>query len=517
MDLTFYDLQHLQKMTRQQGSVKYIFDDFVRHVGILLSGWKDNSSESVWIRNAAIEKQIERELTELHKHLLDNIDQNIIDSWNRSNKKTDDLIAGFVKHLAINDNVKQGMFSHNEKAMQVFRNNKIAGKSISSRVWDVTDSAKDNIEYYLSSGLSTGRPSALISQDIRQLLNQPDRRFRRVRNEKGELVYSQPMKEYGPGRGKYRSSYKNALRLASTQTNMAYHLADHERWKDLDFVTGIKIDRSSSAKDECPICDALKGIYPKGFIFTGFHPFCVCQAVPIMLEGEEFSDYLISGRVPQEKIISNIPDSAIEFVKTNKNFAENNIAVKDNSDWFGGGSKVKPGLYEKIADTENSIRMNKAFETAVVFNSKGDILIDKRGAATSVSFTNEEFAMMKDGILTHNHPRGWAYPNRSLGRIGNSFSKEDLQTAVSYDLSEIRAVTPNFTFVMKRPESGWGITREKFSIVFNEEDRKLREEFGFRINNGTLTPTQANTTHFHVLSQRVGKRLGWIYTKAKTR
>ena len=46
---------------------------------------------------------------------------------------------------------------------------------------------------------------------------------------------------YHPGRGVYRSSYKNALRLTATENNMAYRTADHERWNDLDFVIGMEI------------------------------------------------------------------------------------------------------------------------------------------------------------------------------------------------------------------------------------------------------------------------------------
>ena len=101
----------------------------------------------------------------------------------------------------------------------------------------------DNLEYYLSSGLSSGRPAALIGQDIRQLLNEPNRRFRRVRDANGKLVPSQPMKDYHPGQGVYRSSYKNALRLAVTKTNKAFRTADYERWQNMDFVTGIEVER----------------------------------------------------------------------------------------------------------------------------------------------------------------------------------------------------------------------------------------------------------------------------------
>lgn len=46
--LTFYEQQHLQKLLQQQGSVKYIFDDFVRQAGPLLARWSDHNKASVW-------------------------------------------------------------------------------------------------------------------------------------------------------------------------------------------------------------------------------------------------------------------------------------------------------------------------------------------------------------------------------------------------------------------------------------------------------------------------------------
>ena len=32
---------------------------------------------------------------------------------------------------------------------------------------------------------------------------------------------------------------------------------------------------------------------PKDFKFTGWHPFCICIATPIMMEHEEFAEWLL--------------------------------------------------------------------------------------------------------------------------------------------------------------------------------------------------------------------------------
>ena len=303
-ELSFHERQFLQRLFRQQGSIKYSFDEFVRRVGSLLAKWSDHGGDRVWIGNATIEKQIERLLDDLHKQLVSNISNTVTDVWNLGNRKADELVTGYIKDMAISATLREKLFSRNADALNTLLKRKDEfGKTISSRVWDITDGAMDNLEYYLSSGLSSGRPSALISQDIRQLLNEPNRRFRRVRDANGKLVLSQPMKDYHPGQGVYRSSYKNALCLAATETNKAFRTADYERWQKIDFVTGIEVERSPTNHGPCPVCDAKAGQYSKDFKFTGWHPFCICIATPVMMDHEEFAEWLLGdGKVERDSI-----------------------------------------------------------------------------------------------------------------------------------------------------------------------------------------------------------------------
>lgn len=227
------------------------------------------------------------------------------------------------------------MFSRNMDALKAFQQRKIDGLTLSDIVWKSVEGAKENLEYYLSSGISTGRLAASISQDIRQLLKDPDKRFRRIKNEEGKLILSKPMRDYHPGQGQYRSSYMNALRVAVTRTNNAYHEADFDRWQSQGFVIGIRVFPSKSNHGPCPICDSMAVVYPKGFKFTSWHPFCICQSVPEMLEGEEYIDYLLTGVVPEHKIIKTVPQSAIDFVNE-KEGNKNQWFVKENNKYLLG-------------------------------------------------------------------------------------------------------------------------------------------------------------------------------------
>ncbi len=314
--LTFYEKQHLQRMIQQQGSIKYIYDDFIRKVGVHMTGWTDTGSGDIWMRNKRIENAIQKELTELHSKMLLNMDDFATDAWKRSNLKNDELVSAFIKDMAISETAKKGMFARNADAFKAFMNRKSSdGLTLSDRVWRVMGSAKENIEFYLESGLSTGRPAALISQDVRQLLKEPDRIFHRIRNSKGKLVPSAPMAAYHPGTGVYRSSYMNALRLAVTNTNEMYRTADHDRWKSLPFVIGFDVKRSANAADDCPICEAMVGRYPKEYLFRGNHAFCICYATPVLNNEDEFVDALVNDDFSAVKQIEDLPTGPRSFIQ----------------------------------------------------------------------------------------------------------------------------------------------------------------------------------------------------------
>lgn len=549
--LSFYDKQHIQKVAAQQAVIANIFNQFILSVSPYLRKWFDAGKNNVWISNQGIESAVDRELLNLESMLYANISAFQKDGWERAERKNDDFISQFIKGMSISSATKDGMFTHSLSAFEALKNDIDAnGFKLSDRVWNITQQTKSQLEFYLDSGVVAGRNSNGISSDIRQILQNPQKRFRRIRNEKGELVLSQPMKDYHPGQGVYRSAYKNALRTSATTTNTAYRSADYERWSKQDFILGIEIHRSANNRGPCKICDAMVGKYPKTFKFTGFHPFCICFATPITMEPENFADFLLNDTVPQGQTITDIPQVAKDFVSENKDGLQSAFWYKDNFTNDGGlqreivsqpitnevikvskPKRIKTDseianikqkwnerkLYNKITNTENEIRLNKSFETGVLFDRNGNVVIDKRGAKYSVAFTDEECAKMKDCVFTHNHPRGWQEPEKSLGRIGNSFSPADMYLAIAHNVSEMRAVTPNYTFAMKRPEEGWGITISKFEKLVNRENNKLRVEFTARINNNTLSPTMASVVHYHILWKRISEKMGWNYTKAKTR
>lgn len=177
------------------------------------------------------------------------------------------------KQKLLSEKDKVRLFARNIEAQNAFMKRKVNGLSLSDRVWRYSKQFKGEIELALDIGIREGKSAAELSRDLRKYLQRPDDLFRRVRDEHGILRLSKRAASFHPGVGVYRSSYKNAMRLARTEINMAYRTADHLRWQQLDFVVGIEV-RRSNRKYNCVVCESLAGKYPKDFKFTGWHPQC---------------------------------------------------------------------------------------------------------------------------------------------------------------------------------------------------------------------------------------------------
>ncbi|GAO43788.1 hypothetical protein [Flavihumibacter petaseus] len=175
-------------------------------------------------------------------------------------------------------------------------------RSLSPRVWKLANSYKSTINKTLVDGMKKGIGAKQLAKDL----------TRNLRNPSGSL---------SPGTGVYRSPKKNAERLARTETNLAYQFQDFERWQTQWFVTAIEI-RLSAQHPKYDICDPLVGEYPKDFLFPGWHPNCLCIAVPVLADEETrdaMLDYNLGLRKypPEVKYRTIVPGRMILWMKNN--------------------------------------------------------------------------------------------------------------------------------------------------------------------------------------------------------
>ena len=168
-------------------------------------------------------------------------------------------------------------------------------------------------------------------------------------------------------------------------------------------------------------------------------------------------------------------------------------------------------MRKAILGKENEIRKSKD-EVLYAFSPRGEVRYVMQGNGAKVEGNPNNIP--ENSIIIHNHPR-------SLGasgilRIGNSFSATDLMTAVRRNAKEMRAVTPTYTFSMKRPKGGWKATPEEVRSAFNRIHWQTQDEFiryvGKR-GNSEAAIRRATVMHYHRVNQRLAKEFGWNYTK----
>ena len=409
----------------------------------------------------------------LYSAVYQEIRRGVTAEWEYANLSADAMITSLFGKGVMEDNHFARWFARNQEAMDSFFSRKDAhgGLNLSQKVWKYTGQFKEEMELALSASLGQGDSAATVSRHVRQYLREPDRLFRRVRDAQGNLKLSKRAAAYHPGRGEYRSSYKNAMRLTRTETNMAYRAADCNRWSRIPFVVGMEVKRSNHPFG-CEVCEALKGKYPKDFVFTGWHPQCRCYIVPVLaseeermayhravLNGEDVSGWHFDGEITEphegfskwmreneERIegAKSLPywmrdnEGYVRRTATEK-IGNNSIRTTETTDKYTGkpdkvGRFVEVG-HEEIMNSLRGLSMDFTHEEAYTELSDGRVY-HKRGGRNNVEFSPEECKMFSGGSLYHNH-------------YNETLSLKDIYFAINNNLSSISAVTNDYTFEAK--------------------------------------------------------------------
>ena len=386
MALNKFDRQHMRNLTAYERQVDAIYKAAIKEAAALGLSIRDIDPTRLFSFSdyPITRKRLETLLESLKSGLSAVIVNGVRSEWTLANNKNDELCR-----QVFGDNVGRlskaqyrRYFKNNEEARDAFLARKVQGLNLSDRVWKYTNQFKEEIELGLDIGIKGGVSAERLQKDLQLFLQHPDMLFRRVRDEHGQLQLSQRAAAYHPGRGVYRSSYKNARRLAATETNIAYRSSDFMRWQDLDFVVGIRVVLSNNHPDP-DICNDLSaplgskatkgvGCYPKDFKFTGWHPHCRCHAETILKTEEEMAAdnaRLLRGEEPQADSVNTVRDVPQEFkdwLKDNQERAKRSTSVpyfiSDNEKYLPDGYKNLYAMktpYATYAEYEAAMRFNK--------------------------------------------------------------------------------------------------------------------------------------------------------------
>lgn len=90
-----------------------------------------------------------------------------------------------------------------------------------------------------------------------------------------------------------------------------------------------------------------------------------------------------------------------------------------------------------------------------------------------------------------------------------------MRFAVGANLKEIRAVTPTYTFSVKRPKNGWGVSPNQVKRAYDKAEKEVRREMDKYLDRVGRTKTsydRANASYYNQINKRVAEKFGWKYS-----
>ena len=354
-----WDMRHYRETEAYAQAVQSLYDKATLAITRAAARGKiDPETPFSFDMYPSVQKEMQRITEQLAERVTVVIESGSKKQWLFACDKNDAFISSIMDTSKVSKARLKKMQDRNLDALAAFQGRKVDGMNLSQRVWKYVGQFKDQMENALDVGLGEGRSADELSRDVRQNLRDPNRLFRRVRDKRGNLVLSKRAAAFHPGRGVYRSSYKNAMRLTRSEINMAYRESDWQRWQSLDFVVGFEIHRSNHEPlCKCDTCEKLVGRYPKTFKFKGWHPQCMCYATPILMDEETFDENELGDlkaalrgttykHQQAKNAVSDVPDGFKAWVKDHveaqKGWASTPYFIKDNfvDGQLGKGLKI---------------------------------------------------------------------------------------------------------------------------------------------------------------------------------
>jgi hypothetical protein len=342
-----FDLNHYRTTEQYAAAVQALFDRATLAMAQSAARRKiDPDKPFSFDDYPEVKAELKKIVGQLATQLQTTIESGSKNQWLFACDKNDGFIASIMDTSKLSKARLKKMQDRNLDALSTFQGRKVGGMDLSQRVWRYVGQYRDQLETALDVGLGEGRSAQELARDVKKNLRDPDRLFRRVRDKRGNLVLSKAARAFHPGQGVYRSSVKNAQRLTRSEINMAYRESDFLRWQQLDFVVGFEIHRSNHEPlCKCKMCDRLQGRYPKTFKFKGWHPQCMCYAVPILMDEETFDENELGDlkaalrgteykKKQAKNLVADVPDGFKEWVAENMEasagWASTPYFIKDN-------------------------------------------------------------------------------------------------------------------------------------------------------------------------------------------
>ncbi len=145
----------------------------------------------------------------------------------------------------------------------------LQGLTVSERIWDLTSRTESDLKRLIANGIAQGRSPYEISKQIEKYVS--------------PRIGAADELGIQTGPGIYRSPYRNAMRLARTETNRAYTQASSNFYQNKPWVSEVDVTLSPDhdVTDECDdLADAGPYSPEEADGLIPVHPHCMCSLTP---------------------------------------------------------------------------------------------------------------------------------------------------------------------------------------------------------------------------------------------
>ena len=232
-----YEQKNIREIVRRNKEVMAILEDTSKDMAARIKAYHlrhPKGGASFYAFNRQVERNIDAALLSMSEEIETAIRNGIKTDWELANLKNNAFVKNYTGGTKVSGEIMQSMNLLNLDALSSFLDRKDHGMKLSDKVWKLTTDYKNQIEQYLASGITEGQSTFQIAKKL------------------DGYIQGKPIKYKGKLLPKRNISYQ-AIRLAATETNMAYRMSDYHRRQKLPFVTGIEVMLSNS-HPEFDIC-----------------------------------------------------------------------------------------------------------------------------------------------------------------------------------------------------------------------------------------------------------------------
>lgn len=438
-----------------------------------------------------LQKLQERYVNDIGSLIYSSTSQEWVNSNLACDLMADGVIASYTGQL--NRQLHTQYYQTNSDVLKAFQKRRDRGLNISDKLWKQSRLYRDALESTISIALERGTSAATLSKRISQYLKDYP------------TLQKDYTEKYGKAANIYDCEYR-AARLARSEINIAYRMAEQTRWEQMDFVLGyeVKLSNNHNCKGVpkgqfVDICDYLAGKYPKDFKFTGWHPNCRCFTIPILKTEEQF--------------FNDLPGDEIKDVP--ENFKQ----------WIGANS-YRIEKSEKKGTSPYFIRDNKQIVSQILNTNPVNVRYSPKWMNNSQkSLWNNNITSIEEKLgIIQGKPMGFIEANKGrsnpLYGTSTSYIENCQKCVISNELRRrgfnVEAFGSFGSFVTNTNESWINIVTGENPSVIGVNGDSL-EKFKMQMNNATKEDgryhmyVQWNKTNAHIVTLERTKNRFRIY------